>query len=104
MKQPLTLGFAALALVCAASAATFTGTITDDMCVKDHASMKMGSDAKCVSECVKTMNAKYALYDGKNAYILSDQKSPAKYAGQKVTVTGTLNGKTLKVDSIGPAK
>ena len=45
---------------------TFTGTITDDMCGKDHATMKMGSDAKCVAECVKTMHAKYALYDGKD--------------------------------------
>jgi phosphate-selective porin len=106
MMKPLTVGFAALALACAASAATFTGTITDDMCVKDHSSMKMGSDAKCVTECVKTMNAKYALFDGKNAYVLSDQKAPAKFAGQKVTVTGTLDDKTktLKVDQIAAAK
>jgi hypothetical protein len=94
------LGFAAAAL----AAETYTGTITDDMCGKDHASMKMGTDAKCVTECVKTMNAKYVLADGKNAYVLSDQKAPAKFAGQKVTVTGTLNGKTLKVESIAPAK
>jgi hypothetical protein len=102
MRKALTLGFAVVAM--AAAADTFTGTITDDMCVKDHAGMKMGADAKCVTECVKTMNAKYALYDGANAYVLSDQKSPAKFAGQKVTVTGTLNGKTLKVEKIASAK
>ena len=102
MIRTIALGFAALAMAYAAD--TFTGTITDDMCAKDHATMKMGSDAKCAAECVKTMNAKYALSDGTNLYILSDQKSPAKFAGQKVTVTGTLNGKTIKVDRIAPAK
>jgi hypothetical protein len=101
MLKTIALGFAALTL---AAAETFTGTVTDNMCAQDHSKMKMGPDPKCVTECVKTMNAKYALYDGKTAYILSDQKTPAKFAGQKVTVTGTLNGKTLKVDQIAPAK
>ena len=102
MRKALGLGFAAAALVMAAD--TFTGTVTDDMCAKDHSVMKMGSDPKCVAACVKTMNAKYALYDGTNLYVLSDQKSPAKFAGQKVTVTGTLTGKTLKVERIAAAK
>jgi hypothetical protein len=102
MLKPIVLGFAALAL--ASAAETYTGTITDDMCLKDHASMKMGNDAKCVTECIKTMNGKYVLYDGKTAYVLSDQKAPAKFAGQKVTVTGTVDGKTLKVASIAAAK
>jgi hypothetical protein len=46
------------------------------------------------------------LYDGKEAYTLSDQKAPEKFAGQKVTVTGTLDAKTktIKVDSINAAK
>jgi hypothetical protein len=46
------------------------------------------------------------LYDGKEAYTLSDQKAPEKFAGQKVAVTGTLDAKTktIKVDSISAAK
>ena len=106
MKKQLTLAMAAAALLCAAPADKFTGTITDDMCDKDHATMKMGPDAKCVVECVKTMHAKYALYDGKNLYVLSDQKTPAKFAAKKVTVTGTLDDatKTIKVASIEAAK
>jgi hypothetical protein len=46
--------------------------------------------------------SKYALFDGKNSYVLSDQKTPEQFAGQKVKVTGALNEKTkiLKVDSI----
>jgi hypothetical protein len=106
MKKALTLAAAAVALVCAAPAEKFTGTITDDMCDKDHSTMKMGPDAKCISECVKTMQAKYALYDGKELYALSDQKTPAKFAAKRVTVTGTLDAatKTIKVARIQAAK
>jgi hypothetical protein len=106
MKKPLALAFAATALLCAAPADKFTGVVTDDMCDKDHSTMKMGPDAKCVDECVKTMQAKYALYDGTNLYILSDQKTPAKFAAKKVTVTGTLNPgtKTIQVTRIEAAK
>jgi hypothetical protein len=94
-----------LAGTLAASAATYTGVITDAMCGKDHSMMKVTPDAKCVVECVRA-GSKYALYDGKNVYTLSDQKTPEKFAAKKVTVTGTLDAKsgTLKVDSIVEAK
>jgi hypothetical protein len=107
MQQQFAVALAALALAAAAPAAQkFTGTITDDMCGGKHASMNMGPDDKCVTECVKTMNAKYALYDGKEVYKLTDQKAPAKFVAKKVTVTGTLDDKTktIKVDSIEPSK
>ena len=66
----------------------------------------MGNDPKCVVECVKGMGGKCALYDGKTTYILSDQKTPAKFAARKVTVTGTLDEKTktITVASIAAAK
>ena len=56
--------------------------------------------------CVSVHGASYVLYDGKNAYILSDQKTPEKFAGQKVRVTGTLDAKTMtiQVESITAAK
>src|SRR5882672_8283560 len=93
----IAIGLAALTFA-AADKQSFTGVITDDVCDKaDHKSMNMGSDAKCVAECVKGMSAKYVLYDGKSAYILSDQKSPAKFAAQKVAVTGTLDAKTKTI-------
>jgi hypothetical protein len=46
------------------------------------------------------------LYDGKSAYFLSDQKTPEKFAAQRVRVTGTLDAKTMtiRVDSIAAAK
>jgi hypothetical protein len=100
----------AVAGLCLAADApkTLTGVIGDDMCNGDHKSMG-GTDAvKCTEECVKSMHAKYALWVGKDVYILSDQKAPAKYVGKKVTVTGpvTTDGKekTLQVKSLVPAK
>ena len=86
----------------------FTGTITDSMCATgDHSRMRMGStDGECTVACVEAHGAAYVLYDGKESYTLSDQQTPEKFAGKKVTVTGTLNAqtKTIQVDSITAAK
>ncbi len=99
--------FAGALLASAANQQTFTGVVTDTMCGKDHAMMKVTPDSKCVLDCVKHDKAvKYALLVGTNVYVFSDQKTPEQFAGKKVTVTGTLFEKTkiLKVDSIGAAQ
>ena len=87
---------------------TFSGTVTDSMCEDaDHAAMRMGpTDAECTVACIAEHGAAYVLYDGKSTYALSDQRTPEKFAGKKVTVTGTLDAKTktIQVDSIAEAK
>jgi hypothetical protein len=73
----------------------------------DHSRMRMGAnDAECTIACVDAHGATFVLYDGKDAYTLSDQKTPEKFAGKKVTVTGTLDARTrtIQVDSIAAAK
>ena len=92
-------------LATAQSAQTFTGVITDSMCGKDHSMMNDSPDSKCVIDCVKA-GSKYAIYDGKAVYILSDQETPAKFAAQKVKIIGVLDAKTkvIKVQSIQAAK
>jgi hypothetical protein len=107
--KPLILSLLAVAaLSAAADKRAFTGTITDDMCAKaDHSQMQMGpTDAECTIACVSVHGATYVLYDGKDVYALSDQRTPEKFAGQKVKVIGTLNTKTktIQVDSITVAK
>ena len=101
--KTLTFIFAAATLLAAPAKQTFTGVISDEMCGADHKAMNVKPDSKCVVECVN-MGSSYVLLSGGNVYKLSDQKAPAKFAAQKVTVTGTLDGKTLKVSSIAPAK
>jgi hypothetical protein len=84
---------------------TFTGVITDTMCGADHSHMGVKPDPKCVRECVRT-GSKYALWDGKKLYTLSDQQTPGKFAAERVRITGTLFEKTgiIKVEKIEAAK
>lgn len=102
------LALASLSITVAADAPkTYTGTITDSMCVMNHKMMNITPDSKCAQECVrKSKEVKYVLHDGKNAYKLSDQQTPEHFAAQKVRVTGTLFPKTgvIKVDKIEAAK
>lgn len=99
---------AVLLLVVAAlmPAETFIGVITDSMCGLNHKMMSISPDAKCVRECIKGHASKYVLHDGKNAYKLSDQQTPAAFAAQKVKVTGKLFAKTgvIAVEKIEAAK
>ena len=86
----------------------FTGVVTDSMCsTNDHARMRMGpTDGECTITCVLAHGALYVLYDGKEVYTLSDQKAPEKFAGKRVTVSGSLDTKTktIQVASIVAAK
>ena len=107
--KPLMLGLLAVALLAGAPRKQrFTGKITDSMCARgDHSQMRMGStDAECTIACVLAHGALYVLYGGKQVYTLSDQQTPEKFAGKKVTVTGTVEArsKTIHVDSIAAAK
>jgi len=111
--KPLLFGSLIIAaLVAAPGKQKFTGVITDSMCSSaDHKGMRMGpTDGECTIACVLAHGALYVLYDGKEVYTLSDQNTPEKFAGKKVTVTGTLEAKTKtiqmdsSVDSIIMAK
>ena len=99
---------AGAALFAAQSKQTFTGAITDDECSRaDHSRMRMGStDAQCAIACVEVHGGQFVLYDGMEVYPLSDQQAAEKFAGQQVTVVGTLDAqsKTIQVDSITAAK
>jgi hypothetical protein len=104
MKRPILILLSAAAVSAQDPKQTFTGTITDTMCARvGHAQMRMGpTDAECTIACVLAHDAKYVLDNGTEVYALSDQRTPEKFAGQKVRVVGTLNArtKTIQVDSI----
>jgi hypothetical protein len=108
MKPLIFSIFVIAALAAGPEKRRFTGVITDSMCATaDHSRMRMGpTDGECTIACVEAHGALYVLYDGKEVYNLSDQKTPEKFAGKKVTVTGALNAKTttIQVDSITAAK
>lgn len=107
MKKLSAVGcLVALSFVAAfAQQRTFVGKIGDSQCGLKHP-MGMGSDKECTLKCVQA-GGKFILADLKNntVYQLDDQKTPEKFAGQMVKVTGTLDRKTktIKVTSIEPA-
>ena len=108
MKHLIASFLAIASLSAAQTQQTFTGVITDDECpTTGHSKMGMGpTDPECTIGCVMSHGALYVLYDGKNVYKLSDQKTPETFAGQKVSVTGTLDAesKTIRVKSIAAAQ
>ena len=107
MKHLILILLVAATLSAARGKQTFTGTISDDICKGDHSQMRMGpTDGECAVACISEHGAMYVLNDGKTVYTLSDQKTPEKFAGQKVRVLGTLDNKTktIQVESIIAAK
>ena len=108
MKYLFLCLLAAATLSAAPAKRTFVGVITDDVCPKaDHSVMQMGpTDAECTLACFDIHGASYVLYDGKNTYALSDQKTPEKFAAKKVKIIGTLDAKQkmIQVISISEAK
>jgi hypothetical protein len=105
MRKGLTCLLFGVAILSSAPAKqTFVGSITDSECAKgDHSSMRMGpNDAECTIACIRFHDAAYVLWDGKTTLKLSDQKTPEKFAGQKVKIVGVLDPKTqtIQVESI----
>lgn len=109
MKHLFVILLALSALSAGQGKQTFRGVITDDTCgaTGGHASMRMGpTDAECTRLCVLHHSGAYVLQDGKDVYALSNQRSPEPFAGQEVSVVGTLDAKTktIQVDSIAAAR
>ena len=106
MKYLLLSLLAGAGLLAAQGRQTFTGAITDDECSRAvHSRMRMGpTDAQCAIACVEVHGGQFVLFDGQEVYQLSDQQAAEKFAGQKVTVAGTLDAKTIQMESITAAK
>jgi hypothetical protein len=84
---------------------TIVGFISDSMCGLKHMS-GMGDDKNCTLACIK-QGSKFVLADRdhKRTYKLDQagQEKAREFAGQKVKVTGSVSGKTIKVTNIEPA-
>ncbi len=91
------LGVSLLAFT--ASAAEMTGYISDAKCAKDVAKVSSDAHAGCAQGCAKKGAALVFVSDGK-VYKIDDQSKVAEHAGHKVTITGKVDGDTLKVDSV----
>jgi hypothetical protein len=93
----------AVLALCASSAmaADVTGYIIDKACAGKKAMM---GNEECAKSCIgKGQPAVLATEDGK-VYNISNQDKVKDSAGKKVTVTGKMDGDTITVDRIAPAK
>jgi hypothetical protein len=80
---------------------SWTGVISDSMCGASHGSTPA---KQCTLGCVKK-GAKYVVVVGDKVYSISNQDNPglAKYAGDNVKVTGSIDGDTITVKKIAKA-
>ena len=98
----LLAGFASLA---PAATMTMAGMISDSMCGASHAKMTAGhpnmTDRDCTLACAKA-GAKYVFVSDGKVYQIANQNQPdlAKEAGDKVSLTGDVNGETITVSKV----
>jgi len=105
-----TLSMAALCMAprVAAQGSTYKGIVTDEKLNCEQTPMKVVEGIKDHTACVlywqhsASPNEKLVLYDAatKMTFELDDQTAAQPYVAEKVIVTGTLNGKTIKVCKI----
>ncbi|HUL14745.1 MAG TPA: hypothetical protein VLV88_02020 [Terriglobales bacterium] len=90
------LFMAALAM---AADTSMTGWISDSQCGAKGAN---AAARDCTIKCVKEHGAKYVFVDdtNKKVYSIDKQDMVAEHAGHHVTVTGMVEGDSLKLDSI----
>lgn len=79
---------------------TWTGYISDAHCgVKED----QAGHASCAKNCIKG-GADPVLVVGDKVYKFADPKKAVKFAGEKVSVTGKLEGDAITVEKISKAK
>ena len=77
----------------------FSGVISDSHCVGRHV-MKDKSPEECTRLCVQ-QGAKYVLVDGEKVYTLDGKSADfTAFSGERVTVSGVLDGTTIKVTGV----
>jgi hypothetical protein len=88
----------------ATSQQTWRGYVTDTHCGTNcQVTKEMTPDKKCVDRCVRK-GSKYGLWVDHHVYVLEPQNMAARYAAMDVSVTGTLDGETIHIDSIALSK
>jgi hypothetical protein len=87
-----------------ASQQAWQGFVTDTHCGTNcQVTKDMTPDKKCIHRCVKD-GSKYGLWVGHHVFELEPQSKAAQYAAKDVSVTGTLDGEAIHIDSIKPSE
>ena len=79
---------------------TWDGFVTDTHCGTNcQRTSAMTPDSACVRRCVRR-GSKYGLWYGDHVYVLEPQSQAAKFAAEKVRVSGDLLHDTIRIRSI----
>ena len=101
MKKFAAVSVLSLGMAFSAMAGEWTGYIVDANCASKQG-VKSASDAHagCAAKCIKGgAPAVLVTAEGK-IYKLEEQAKVTDHAGHKVTITGKMDGETIKVDSV----
>jgi hypothetical protein len=93
--------FLTFAFGMAASAAEWTGYISDSSCGKANANDSQASK-ECAQRCVKN-GSDPVFVVGDQVLSIADKSKVSGFVGDKVKVTGTLNGSTVTIATIKKA-
>ena len=78
-------------------AADWTGYIIDQSC---SGKKEMLGNVACAQSCIKRGSPAVLVTDDGKIFKIADQAKVVEHAGQKVTITGKMDGDSIKVDSV----
>ena len=98
MKKVLTvMAFSAMSMM----AADWTGYIVDQSCATKQGAKAASEDhTSCAEKCIKGGSAAVLVTDQGKVYKIANQDKVTAHAGHKVTISGTLDGDTIKAESV----
>jgi hypothetical protein len=105
MKKLLFTSFATISLCSfAAYADQMNGYVSDAHCGAAHNSVSE-ANTKCIEACLKKGSDPVLVSDGKVMKFTPESAAKARsFAGQQVTIDGSMEGDLVKINSIGKAE
>ena len=97
MKRGIALFTLGVIVSAGAIGAEFAGYVIDQSCAAKPA---MKGNEACARRCIKGGSPAVLLTADAKVYKLDDQTQAVEHAGQKVKISGSLDGDTIKVESI----
>jgi Protein of unknown function (DUF5818) len=85
------------AMVMSAVAADWSGYIIDKSCASKKG---MWGNVQCAQSCMKRGDPAVLVTEDGKVYSIAEQDKVKDSAGKKVTITGTMKGDTISVESV----
>ena len=92
-KLSVVFAFSAISVM----AADWTGYVIDEKC---SGKKEMLGNTACAEKCIKGGSAAVLVTEEGKVYKIANQDKITAHGGHKVTISGTMDGDTIKVDSV----